>query len=107
MVPFSYGIGQPLPVARRKSAADSLSPLLARHKLHRRAMPELSASNWISGLFFSSVGFAAFTYGKRMACWSPMLCGLGLVLLPLVLTGTALLIASMVLTSTAMVFRHR
>lgn len=69
-------------------------------------MPEFSVSNTIAGFLFSSIGFVAFVYGKRMHCWTPMLCGIGLMMLPLFLTNLALLISSAVLSIAAIVFRH-
>jgi hypothetical protein len=39
-------------------------------------MPVFTAANLIGGLVFGSIGFVAFTYGKRMHVWKPMLLGL-------------------------------
>jgi hypothetical protein len=62
--------------------------------------------NCVSGVVFSAFGFIVFTYGKRMKYWTPMLCGLALMLLPLFLADLALLITSAVLGTAAIVFRH-
>ncbi|MBV9010131.1 MAG: hypothetical protein JO354_13360 [Verrucomicrobia bacterium] len=69
-------------------------------------MPALSLSNFIGGLIFSSIGFVAFTYGRRMGYWIPMLCGIGLMVLPLFADDALLFVASAVLCATAVVFRH-
>ena len=52
------------------------------------------------------LGFVAFTYGKRMRHWTPMICGLILMLLPLFVADLALLLTSALLGATAIVFRH-
>ena len=54
---------------------------------------------------FSGLGFVAFTYGKRMRHWIPMICGLILMLLPLFVADLALLLTSALLGATAIVFR--
>jgi hypothetical protein len=69
-------------------------------------VPDLTLTNIISGLVFSGLGFVAFTYGKRMSCWMPMLCGIGLMMLPLLLEDVPLVIASSVLGLAAIIFRH-
>ena len=69
-------------------------------------MPDLFLLNCIGGLLFSAVGFIAFAYGKRMRYWTPMLCGLALMLLPLFVADLALLVASALLGAAAIVFRH-
>jgi hypothetical protein len=45
-------------------------------------MFEGSASSIIGGLLFSSIGFVAFIYGKRLNRWKPMLCGIILMAYP-------------------------
>ncbi|HKR53244.1 MAG TPA: hypothetical protein VJR93_02765 [Chthoniobacterales bacterium] len=62
--------------------------------------------NCVAGVVFSAFGFVVFTYGKRMRYWTPMLCGLALMLLPLFLADLALLITSAVLGTAAIIFRH-
>jgi hypothetical protein len=42
----------------------------------------LSMANLIGNLLFSSIGFVAFIYGKRMNVWKVMLCGLVLMIFP-------------------------
>jgi len=39
-------------------------------------------ANLIGNLLFSSIGFVAFIYGKRMHFWKVMLCGLLLMIFP-------------------------
>lgn len=69
-------------------------------------MPAPFAINCISSVIFSAVGFIAFVYGKRMRYWTPMLCGLALMMLPLFVADIALLISSALLSTVALVFRH-
>jgi hypothetical protein len=67
---------------------------------------DLFTANCAVSVVFSAFGFIVFTYGKRMKYWTPMLCGLALMLLPLFLADLALLISSAVLGTAAIVFRH-
>jgi hypothetical protein len=46
-------------------------------------VPDFFSLNCVAGVVFSAFGFIVFTYGKRMRYWTPMLCGLALMLLPL------------------------
>jgi len=69
-------------------------------------MSDLFSANCIGSVLFSAFGFIVFTYGKRMKYWTPMLCGLALMLLPLFLADLALLISSALLGTAAIVFRH-
>lgn len=69
-------------------------------------MPDSFLANTIVGGLCSAVGFFAFAYGKRIQYWTPMLCGLGLMLIPLFVDGLALLIVSLLLGATAFIFRH-
>ena len=48
----------------------------------------LTGANLIGNLLFSSIGFVAFIYGKRMNLWKPMFCGLGLMVFPYFVTNT-------------------
>jgi hypothetical protein len=79
---------------------------LACDKLQKRPMSGLFTVNCIGSVVFSAFGFIVFTYGKRMKYWTPMLCGLALMLLPLFLADLALLLSSAVLGTAAIVFRH-
>ena len=72
----------------------------------KRHMPDVFTVNCVAGVVFSAFGFIVFTYGKRMKYWTPMLCGLALMLLPLFLADLALVISSAVLGTAAIVFRH-
>jgi hypothetical protein len=65
----------------------------------------LFTANCIASVVFSAFGFVIFTYGKRMRYWTPMLCGLGLMLLPLFVADVALLVGSTLLGTAAIVFR--
>ncbi len=51
-------------------------------------MPDVFTMNCVAGVVFSAFGFIVFTYGKRMGYWTPMLCGLALMLLPLFVAET-------------------
>ena len=46
------------------------------------AIPAFAGSSLIANLLFSSVGFVAFVYGKRMHVWKPMFLGLALMAYP-------------------------
>ncbi|PYK57437.1 MAG: hypothetical protein DME43_15145 [Verrucomicrobia bacterium] len=69
-------------------------------------VPDFFSLNCVAGVVFSAFGFVVFTYGKRMGYWTPMLCGLALMLLPLLVADLALFVASGVLGTAAIVFRH-
>ena len=69
-------------------------------------MSALFTANCIASVVFSAFGFIVFTYGKRMRYWTPMLCGLALMLLPLFVADVALLVVSAILGTAAIVFRH-
>ena len=55
------------------------------------ALPEISATNLIAGLLFSSIGFVGFIYGKRMSLWKPMFLGIALMAYPYFIESTALI----------------
>ena len=69
-------------------------------------MPASFIVNSVAGVVFSAFGFIVFSYGKRMRYWTPMLCGLALMLLPLFVADLALVISSALLGTAAIVFRH-
>ena len=69
-------------------------------------VPDFFSLNCVAGVVFSAFGFVVFTYGKRMGYWTPMLCGLALMLLPLFVADLALFVASGVLGTASIVFRH-
>ena len=56
-------------------------------------MLEFSWANLIAGIIFGSIGFVAFTYGKRLNLWTPMICGLGLMIYPYFIANTIALFA--------------
>ena len=60
-------------------------------------VPDFFSLNCVAGVVFSAFGFIVFTYGKRMSYWTPMLCGLALMLLPLFVADLALLVGSALL----------
>ena len=45
-------------------------------------MPAFSGSLLLGNLLFSSIGFVAFVYGKRMQVWKPMMIGFALMAYP-------------------------
>ena len=69
-------------------------------------VPDFFSLDCVAGVVFSAFGFIVFTYGKRMKYWTPTLCGLALMLLPLFLADLALLVSSAILGTAAIVFRH-
>ena len=69
-------------------------------------VPDFFSLNCIAGVVFSAFGFVVFTYGKRMRYWTPMFCGLALMLLPLFVADVALFVGSTLLGIAAVVFRH-
>jgi len=42
------------------------------------SFPSFSIAGIIANVLFSAVGFVAFTYGKKMQIWRPMLIGIAL-----------------------------
>lgn len=50
-------------------------------------------ANLIGNLLFSSIGFVAFIYGKRMHFWKVMLCGLLLMIFPYFVENMSLMYA--------------
>ena len=56
-------------------------------------MIPFSAANLIGGMIFSSIGFVAYTHGKRLHQWRSMLSGLALMIFPYFAQNTACLFA--------------
>jgi hypothetical protein len=56
-------------------------------------MFNLSAPNLIGNLLFSSIGFVAFIYGKRLSLWKPMFGGLGLMIMTYFIADTVIMYA--------------
>jgi hypothetical protein len=56
-------------------------------------MFNLSASNLIGNLIFSSIGFVAFIYGKRLSLWKPMFGGLALMIMTYFVGDTIMMYA--------------
>ena len=50
-----------------------------------------SAAELFASILFSTIGFAAFMYGKKSAHFQPMLVGVALMIYPYFISGTALL----------------
>ena len=69
-------------------------------------MPGFSGAELIGGLIFSSVGFIAFVYGKRMHFWKSMVIGIALMVYPLFVPTNVLLYSlGALLTAALFVFR--
>ncbi|MBI1977498.1 MAG: hypothetical protein HYS55_01965 [Candidatus Omnitrophica bacterium] len=51
----------------------------------------MNAANLIGGVIFSSIGVAAFIYGKKQASYKPMVIGILLVAFPYFVQNAALL----------------
>ena len=81
-------------------------PAISARKGRMPDVPDFFSLDCVAGVVFSAFGFIVFTYGKRMKYWTPMLCGLALMLLPLFVADLALLVSSAILGIAAIVFRH-
>ena len=71
--------------------AHLLTRAVACNKLRRGCMFDASASNLIGNLLFSSIGFVAFIYGKRLNLWKVMFGGLALMAIPYFIDDTMML----------------
>ncbi len=70
-------------------------------------MPTFTGAQLFSGLIFSSVGFVAMVYGKKMHAWKPMFIGLILMAYTYFVESTALLVGiGLVLTGALFLFRE-
>ncbi len=70
-------------------------------------MPSFSASQIMANLLFSSVGFVAFRYGRRMSLVNPMIIGVLLMGYTYFVESTALLFGfGLVLTAALFFFRE-
>ena len=65
-------------IARRNGRSTSLGAALAASI----GVPQFDPANLIAGFVFGSIGFVAFTYGKRMSLWKLMFCGIALMVYP-------------------------
>ena len=71
------------------------------------ALPNFTAAALVANLLFSSVGFVALVYGKRMHAWRPMLIGLALMAYTYFVDSALLLFAiGAVLTTALFLFRE-
>lgn len=71
------------------------------------AIPTFSGALLVGNLLFSSVGFVAFIYGKRMNVWRPMLIGLALMAYPYFIYDTLVLFGiGAVLCASLFLFRE-
>jgi len=67
-------------------------------------MPTPSVLFW--GIILGSIGMGYFVYGKKQGTFLPLLCGLGLMVLPYVFTNLSLLlVVSLVLVVLPFVLR--
>lgn len=67
-------------------------------------MFNLSPANLIGNLLFSSIGFVAFIYGKRLSLWKPMFCGLLMMVATYFIDDTLMMYATGVVGSVALWF---
>jgi hypothetical protein len=65
---------------------------------------DFSAPNLIAGLIFGSIGFVAFTYGKRMNLWRTMFGGLALMIYPYFVGNTVILFVVGTIGTAALLF---
>ena len=69
-------------------------------------MPNFTAASLVANLLFSSVGFVAMAYGKRMHAWRAMFIGIALMGYTYFVDGALLLFGiGLVLTAALFVFR--
>ena len=67
----------------------------------------LSAANIIAWILFGGIGFVAFSYGKKLGSWKPLVIGIALMSYPLLISNTAANYAVGILLTTALyVFRE-
>lgn len=52
-----------------------------------------SAAELFAAILFSTIGFAAFMYGKKAASWRPMILGVALMIYPYFISQIGLLYA--------------
>lgn len=66
----------------------------------------MTTASLLWGLLFGSIGIGFFVYGKRQAAVVPLMCGVALLLLPMLVSNTMLLVgAGVVLTALPYFFR--
>ncbi|MFI4930644.1 MAG: hypothetical protein ACHP83_10415 [Burkholderiales bacterium] len=56
-------------------------------------MANLTPSSLMLGLLFGSIGLGFFIYGRKQSAIVPLLCGLGLMVVPYFITNVLLLFA--------------
>jgi hypothetical protein len=56
-------------------------------------LPQISGWNLFAGLFFSSIGFVGFIFGKRLSLWKPMFIGIAMMAYPYFIESTLALCA--------------
>jgi hypothetical protein len=66
-------------------------------------MPGFTTAELLAGLIFGSIGFVAFTYGKRRELWKPMFTGLALMVYPYFVADTLTLYGIGTLLSASLV----
>lgn len=67
-------------------------------------MFDISGPNLIGNLVFSGIGFVAFTYGRKLSLWKPMLGGLALMIVPYFVADTVAMYAFGVLGTGVLFF---
>lgn len=62
---------------------------------------------WIAGFLFGIVGTAYFVYGKKQQAWTPLFCGLALMIYPYFVSNLILMMAvGIALIALPFVFRE-
>lgn len=64
----------------------------------------MSPANLFGNLLFSSIGFVAFIYGKRLSLWKPMFCGLAMMVATYFIDDTMMMYATGLVGSIALFF---
>jgi hypothetical protein len=68
------------------------SPLAAAGGQHRaRVAMDFSPYNLLAGFIFGTLGWGAFSYGRKLDLWQPRAIGLGLMIYPYFITNRYLL----------------
>lgn len=71
------------------------------------SLPNFTAASLIANLLFSSVGFVALVYGRKMDAWRPMFIGLILMAYTYFVESTVLLVGiGLALTGALFLFRE-
>ncbi|MGI8437242.1 MAG: hypothetical protein ACR2NX_10105 [Chthoniobacterales bacterium] len=67
-------------------------------------LPNFTAASLIANLLFSSIGFVAMAYGKKMSAWKPIFIGIGLMIYTYFVESTPLLFGIGIALTAALFF---